>query len=64
MLPKGKFHPFELDTFGLGAVLHAAQRDGAKQIIVGIGGSATNDGGFGMARALGWKFLRTGSIRL
>ncbi|HEX5221378.1 MAG TPA: glycerate kinase [Verrucomicrobiae bacterium] len=57
MLPKGKFHPFELDTFGLGAVLHAAQRDGAKQIIVGIGGSATNDGGFGMARALGWKFL-------
>jgi glycerate kinase len=57
MLPKGKYHPFELDTFGLGRVLHAAQRAGAKQIIVGIGGSATNDGGFGMARALGWKFF-------
>jgi len=57
MLPKGKFHPFELDTFGLGAMLQAAQRAGAKQIIVGIGGSATNDGGFGMARALGWRFL-------
>ena len=57
MLPPGKFHPFELDTFGLGAVLHAAQAKGAKQILIGIGGSATNDGGFGLARALGWKFF-------
>ena len=57
MLPKSKFHPFELDTFGLGAALHAAQRVVAKRIIVGIGGSATNDGGFGMARALGWEFF-------
>jgi len=57
MLPAGKFHPFTLDTFGLGAVFRAAHRRGAKQIIVGIGGSATNDGGFGLARALGWKFL-------
>lgn len=56
MLPPGKFHPFELDTFGLGAVLRAAQRKGAKQILLGIGGSATNDGGFGLARALGWEF--------
>jgi glycerate kinase len=55
-LPKGKFHPFQLDTFGLGAVLRAVQRAKAKEIIVGIGGSATNDGGFGLARALGWKF--------
>jgi glycerate kinase len=57
MLPPGRFHPFELDTFGLGAVLLAAQRRGAKQTIVGIGGSATNDGGFGVARALGWEFF-------
>jgi glycerate kinase len=57
MLPPGKFHPFELDTFGLGAVLQAAQAKGAKRILVGIGGSATNDGGFGLARSLGWKFL-------
>lgn len=57
MLPPGKFHPFQLDTFGLGAVFHAAQRRGAKHLIVGIGGSATNDGGFGLARALGWRFL-------
>ena len=56
MLPPGKFHPFELDTFGLGKVLRAAQRRGARRCLVGIGGSATNDAGFGMARALGWKF--------
>jgi len=55
-LPPGKFHPFELDTFGLGAVIRAAAARGAKRCIIGIGGSATNDGGFGMARALGWRF--------
>jgi glycerate kinase len=57
MLPPGKFHPFELDTFGLGAVLRAAQDKDAKQILVGIGGSATTDGGFGLARALEWRFV-------
>jgi len=57
MLPPGKFHPFELDTFGLGAVLQAAREKGAGKFFVGIGGSATNDGGFGLARALGWKFV-------
>ena len=57
MLPQGKFHPFQLDTFGLGKVLRAAANKGAKTIILGIGGSATNDGGFGFARALGWRFL-------
>jgi len=56
MLPPGKFHPFALDTFGLGAVISAAGAKGAKHILVGIGGSATNDGGFGLARALGWEF--------
>ena len=57
MLPAGKFHPFQLDTFGLGKILLAATSKGAKTIILGIGGSATNDGGFGLARALGWEFL-------
>lgn len=56
MLPRGKFHPFDLNTFGLGAALLAAAKKGAHKAIVGIGGSATNDGGFGLARALGWRF--------
>lgn len=57
MLPRGQYHPNELDTFGLGAVLRDAAGQGARRCIVGIGGSATNDGGFGMARGLGWQFL-------
>lgn len=57
MLPPGKFHPFELDTFGLGKVLQDAKSRGARVCLVGIGGSATNDGGFGLARSLGWLFL-------
>ena len=56
MLPKGRFHPFQLDTFGLGAVLAEVARSGARQCLVGVGGSATNDGGFGLARSLGWDF--------
>jgi glycerate kinase len=57
MLPPKRFHPFELDTFGLGAVFKAAARKGARECLVGIGGSATNEAGFGMARAIGWSFL-------
>ena len=57
MLPPKRFHPFQLDTLGLGAVVRAAVKRGAKRCLIGIGGSATNDGGFGLARALGWEFL-------
>jgi len=57
MLPPGKYHPFELDTQGLGSVLKAAASRGAQRCLVGIGGSATNDGGFGLARSLGWQFF-------
>jgi glycerate kinase len=56
MLPPGKFHPFELDTGGLAAVVRAAAQEGASRCLIGIGGSATNDGGFGLARGLGWEF--------
>ncbi|HKS37537.1 MAG TPA: glycerate kinase, partial [Verrucomicrobiae bacterium] len=57
MLPAGKFHPFKLDTWGLGKVLRVVAGKGCHQCVIGIGGSATNDGGFGMARAHGWQFL-------
>ena len=57
MLPPGRYHPFELDTRGLAAVLLAASRAGARRCLIGIGGSATNDAGFGLARGLGWRFL-------
>lgn len=57
IVPPGAFHPFEEDTFGIGRAFEAAGKKGARHCLVGIGGSATNDGGFGLARSLGWKFL-------
>jgi glycerate 2-kinase len=58
MLPKGKFHPFDLDTLGLGQLLLSIlERLPDAKFIVGIGGSATNDGGFGMARGVGYRFF-------
>lgn len=45
------------DTFGVGEMMKDAAARSAKEILLGLGGSATNDGGFGMARALGFRFL-------
>jgi glycerate kinase len=49
--------PVRASTYGVGEMLLDAAGRGAREIIVGLGGSATNDGGFGMARALGFRFL-------
>jgi len=56
LLPKGEFHPFDLDTRGVGTLLKTVAATGVGECLVGIGGSATNDGGFGMACVLGWRF--------
>ena len=49
--------PLRANTFGTGQLIrHAAER-GARKILVGLGGSATTDGGVGMAAALGYEFL-------
>ena len=51
---------FDVDlasTFGVGEMILDAAERGARQIIIGLGGSATNDGGFGMARAVGFQFF-------
>ncbi len=50
-------NPMRTTTFGTGELLAHAMKRGARRIIIGIGGSATNDGGAGMAQALGAKFL-------
>jgi glycerate 2-kinase len=48
--------PLYASTFGVGEMLLDATKRGARHIIIGLGGSATNDGGLGMARALGYGF--------
>lgn len=56
LLPRGVHHPFRLDTTGVARLVRFALRRGARLCLVGVGGSATNDGGFGLARGLGWSF--------
>ncbi len=50
--------PMTASTFGTGLMVLDAFQRGASHLIIGIGGSATNDAGCGMARALGWRFLQ------
>ena len=56
--------PFSASTYGVGEMLLDAVRRETKEVIIGLGGSATNDGGFGMARALGYRFLSKDSVEL
>ncbi|MEO5718661.1 MAG: glycerate kinase [Chthoniobacterales bacterium] len=49
--------PLRASTFGVGEMLLAASAKKPGEIIIGLGGSATNDGGFGLARALGFRFF-------
>src|SRR2546428_10361595 len=55
--PPAKRDPRITTTYGVGELLQRAYDEGARHFIVGIGGSATNDGGAGMAQALGYHLL-------
>jgi glycerate kinase len=66
-LSESERDPIRATTFGVGEMILDASNRGAKEIIIGLGGSATNDGGLGMARALGFRFFSdakelTGSV--
>ena len=50
-------NPLKTTTYGTGELILDAAKRGAEKIIIGIGGSATNDGGVGMAQAIGIRFL-------
>ena len=56
LIKKTELNPFKANTYGLGLVIKEAINNGAKNILIGIGGSASNDGGSGMLEALGVKF--------
>lgn len=59
LIPPNERNPMEASTFGTGELIRAALSHGCKKIGIGIGGSATNDGGMGMAEALGVRFYDT-----
>ena len=57
LVPDAEKDPMKTTTFGVGEVIRAAIQKGCRRFIVGIGGSATNDGGAGMLQALGYGIL-------
>ncbi|SEJ45276.1 glycerate kinase [Propionispira arboris] len=57
LVPLSKRNPLITSTYGTGQLIKAALDQGMRKIIIGLGGSATNDGGAGMAQALGVRFL-------
>ena len=57
LVPESKRNPLHTTTYGVGEVIKDAVSKGCRRFIIGIGGSATNDGGIGMLQALGYEFL-------
>jgi glycerate kinase len=57
LLTKEERNPLYTSSYGLGLVIKRVAEMGSKNILIGIGGSATNDGGAGMLEALGFRFI-------
>ncbi|GAA0084078.1 glycerate kinase [Clostridium sp. CTA-7] len=57
LLSKEELNPLITSTYGTGQIINDAIAKGCTNLIIGIGGTATNDGGAGMLRALGLRFL-------
>ncbi len=58
LIEKDRRDPLKTTTYGVGELIsHAIKEEGCREFIIGIGGSATNDGGVGMLMALGYEFL-------
>ena len=57
LLPKEQLDPMRTTTFGVGQIIADAIEKGCRNFLIGLGGSATNDGGAGMLQALGYSLL-------
>jgi glycerate kinase len=57
LVPSGRRDPMKTTTLGTGELMRAVLDSGVERLLIGIGGSATNDGGIGMAQALGYRIL-------
>ncbi len=56
LVPEDRRNPTLTTTYGTGQLIKAALEEGCREFLIGIGGSATNDAGVGMAQALGYAF--------
>ena len=57
LVPVSERNPLRTTTYGTGELIKDAMDRGCRDFLIGIGGSATNDGGTGMLQALGFRFL-------
>ena len=64
LVPPDKRNPMITTTYGTGELIRAALNEGCRKIVIGIGGSATTDGGMGMAQALGVTFRDGNGVEL
>ncbi len=64
LIPANERNPLETSSYGTGELIKSALGTGAQKLIIGIGGSATNDGGVGMLQALGIRFLDNNGLEL
>lgn len=62
LLPSNQRDPWQTSSGGTGELIAAATKGGAETILLGVGGSATNDLGFGALEALGFRFLDSGGV--
>ena len=60
LVPREERDPTQATTYGVGQLMRAAIERGARDIIVGVGGTGTNDGGAGAAQALGYQLVARG----
>ncbi|MDO8586047.1 MAG: glycerate kinase [Armatimonadota bacterium] len=64
LVPPDRRNPLITTTYGVGELIEAALTHNVRKIIIGVGGSATNDGGAGALWALGVRFVDSGGVEL
>jgi len=64
LLPPDSRHPLQTDTRGVGELIQACLERGARRLTIGLGGSGTVDGGVGMARRFGYRFMDAEGLEL
>ncbi|EOH93604.1 glycerate kinase [Enterococcus pallens] len=58
LVKKADLNPWKATSYGLGELIQQLIKKGQRKFIIGLGGSATNDGGLGMLQALGYRFIQ------
>lgn len=64
LVEKAELNPWQATSYGLGELIRQLIAAGQRKFIIGLGGSATNDGGLGMLQALGYRFIQSDGSKI